>query len=167
MPVTTAEGIFEELKKIPLKTLSFCVSSQFLYRFSFFVQLNCAFVDTYYISQPSRGVPRNRCSENMQQIYRRTPMRNLVTASDFDNIRQIFTFCKPFLQENLYQRPSRPSRISTMKLFCNFRKEAPQQLFDCVLNTHLYAFIRRSVTQKLYAYRIFLLYNVFFRTKKE
>ena len=25
--------------------------------------------------QPSRGVPRNRCSENKQQIYRRAPMR--------------------------------------------------------------------------------------------
>ena len=24
--------------------------------------------------QPPRGVPRKRCSENMQQIYRRTPM---------------------------------------------------------------------------------------------
>ena len=24
--------------------------------------------------QPSRGVPRKRCSENVQQIYRRTPM---------------------------------------------------------------------------------------------
>ena len=24
--------------------------------------------------QPSRGVPRKRCSEYMQQIYRRTPM---------------------------------------------------------------------------------------------
>ena len=24
--------------------------------------------------QPLRGVPRKRCSENMQQIYRRTPM---------------------------------------------------------------------------------------------
>ena len=24
--------------------------------------------------QPSRGVLRKRCSENMQQIYRRTPM---------------------------------------------------------------------------------------------
>ena len=26
--------------------------------------------------QPPRGVPRKRCSENMQQIYRRTPMPN-------------------------------------------------------------------------------------------
>ena len=25
--------------------------------------------------QPSRGVLKKRCSENMQQIYRRTPMR--------------------------------------------------------------------------------------------
>ena len=24
--------------------------------------------------QPPRGVPRKRCSENMQEIYRRTPM---------------------------------------------------------------------------------------------
>ena len=24
--------------------------------------------------QPSRGAPRERCSENMQQMYRRTPM---------------------------------------------------------------------------------------------
>ena len=24
--------------------------------------------------QPYRGVPRKRCSENVQQIYRRTPM---------------------------------------------------------------------------------------------
>ena len=24
--------------------------------------------------QPPRGVPKNRCSENMQQIYRRTPI---------------------------------------------------------------------------------------------
>ena len=24
--------------------------------------------------QPSKGVPRKRCSENMQQIYRRAPM---------------------------------------------------------------------------------------------
>ena len=24
--------------------------------------------------QPARGVPRKRCSENMQQIYRRIPM---------------------------------------------------------------------------------------------
>ena len=27
-----------------------------------------------YQKQPSRGVFRKRCSENMQQIYRRTPM---------------------------------------------------------------------------------------------
>ena len=26
------------------------------------------------MKQPSRGVLRKRCSENMQQIYRRTPM---------------------------------------------------------------------------------------------
>ena len=37
--------------------------------------------------QPSRGVPRKRCSENMQQIYRRSPMLecdfNKVTSENF------------------------------------------------------------------------------------
>ena len=32
--------------------------------------------------QPSRGVPRKRCSENMQQIYRRTPM----SKCDFNKV---------------------------------------------------------------------------------
>ena len=33
------------------------------------------FSQLYYVQkQPPRGVPRKRCSENMQQIYRRTPM---------------------------------------------------------------------------------------------
>ena len=27
--------------------------------------------------QPPRGVPRKRCSENMKQIYRRTPLPSL------------------------------------------------------------------------------------------
>ena len=27
-----------------------------------------------YQKQPSKGIPKKRCSENMQQIYRRTPM---------------------------------------------------------------------------------------------
>ena len=44
--------------------------------------------------QPPRGAPRKRCSENMQQIYRRTPMPkcdfnkvalHLIAASDFWN----------------------------------------------------------------------------------
>ena len=32
--------------------------------------------------QPSRGVPMKRCSENMQQIYRRTPL----AKCDFDKV---------------------------------------------------------------------------------
>ena len=30
--------------------------------------------DSNIRKQPPEGVPRKRCSENMQQIYRRTPM---------------------------------------------------------------------------------------------
>ena len=35
-----------------------------------------------YEKQPFRGVLRKKCSENMQQIYRRTPM----PKSDFNNV---------------------------------------------------------------------------------
>ena len=41
--------------------------------------------------QPPRGVPRKRCSENMQQIYRRTPMLKC-------------DFSKVVLQKLLFQR---------------------------------------------------------------
>ena len=45
--------------------------------------------------QPSRGVLRKRCSENMQQIYRRTPMPNC----DFKKVALYndllnFSFCE-------------------------------------------------------------------------
>ena len=40
----------------------------------------------YLQKQPSRGVPRRRCSENMQQIYMRTHM----PKCDFNNSLQIY-----------------------------------------------------------------------------
>ena len=40
-----------------------------LQRFSYF------FSNLNLQKQHSRGVPRKKCSENMQQIYRRTPMQ--------------------------------------------------------------------------------------------
>ena len=44
--------------------------------------------------QPPRGVPRKRCSENMQQIYRRTPM----PKCDFNKV----AFQNTFSQEHLW-----------------------------------------------------------------
>ena len=40
--------------------------------------------------QPSRGVLRKRCSENMQQIYRRIPLSNC----DFNKVAKQLTFWK-------------------------------------------------------------------------
>ena len=34
----------------------------------------CIFIEKQEWKQPSRGVPKKRCSENMKQIYRGTPM---------------------------------------------------------------------------------------------
>ena len=44
--------------------------------------------------QPSRGVLRKRCSENMQQIYRRTPMPkcDLNEVAKLSNLRLLFAF---------------------------------------------------------------------------
>ena len=41
---------------------------------------------TYLQKQPSRGVPRKKCSENMQQVYRRTPM----PKCDFNKVAHSF-----------------------------------------------------------------------------
>ena len=39
------------------------------------------FVTKNVQKQPSRGVIRKRCSENMQQIYRRKPMQNVISIN--------------------------------------------------------------------------------------
>ena len=40
----------------------------------FLKRLRITLFDNIRNKQPLTGVPRKRCSENMQQIYRRTPM---------------------------------------------------------------------------------------------
>ena len=42
----------------------------------FMAKLNSVLLWKEVQKQPLRGVPRKRCSENMQEIYRRTPMPN-------------------------------------------------------------------------------------------
>ena len=41
-----------------------------------------AIIKFLFQKQSPRGVPRKRCSENMQQIYRRTPM----SKCDFNKV---------------------------------------------------------------------------------
>ena len=52
----------------------------------FFENLNHLYLKSFISrktqKQPSRGVLRKRCSENMQQIYRRTPM----SKGDFNKV---------------------------------------------------------------------------------
>ena len=38
------------------------------------ISIFCIAIETRYIKQPPRGVLKKKCSENMPQIYRRTPM---------------------------------------------------------------------------------------------
>ena len=55
--------------------------------FAFFTSASTIFLTTDNMNQkqPSRGVPRKRCSENMQQIYRRTP----IPKCDFNKVASI------------------------------------------------------------------------------
>ena len=50
--------------------------------------------------QPLRGVPRKRCSENMQQIYRRTPM----LKCDFNKVALLCNFIEITLQHGCFWR---------------------------------------------------------------
>ena len=43
--------------------------------------------------QPTRGVLKKRCSENMRQIYRRTPMQKC----DFNKVELVGCFCWQFM----------------------------------------------------------------------
>ena len=57
---------------------------------------------SYIQKQPHRGVPRKRCSENMQQIYRRTPTPkcdfNKVALRHGCSLNLLHIFRTPFLK---------------------------------------------------------------------
>ena len=60
-----------------------------------------------------------------------------------------------------------PIRISTVKVFCNFLKEASPRMFYWVLNTHpVYAYIQVSLIEIIYIMNIFVLKKLFL-TKRE
>ena len=59
--------------------------------------------------QPSRVVLKKRCSENMQQIYRKTPMRNVISINFIDiTIRH---GCFPVNLLQMFRKPF-PTKIS-------------------------------------------------------
>ena len=64
----------------------------FIYSYGFIITI---FLENELIrlfqKQPSRGVLRKRCSENMQQIYRRAPMRQC----DFNKVAKHGCGCSP------------------------------------------------------------------------
>ena len=64
--------------------------------------------------QPSRSVLRKRCSENMQQIYRRTPM----PKCDFNKVALLRTLLKGCfwmcLKITLYSLPGQPGFYLTI-----------------------------------------------------
>ena len=52
--------------------------------------------------QPPRDVPRKKCSDNMQQIYRRTPMQKLLC--NFNEIT-LYNGCSPVNLLHLFRTP--------------------------------------------------------------
>ena len=64
-----------------------------------------------YQKQPSRGVLRKRCFENMQQSYRTTPMQ-----SNFSEIT-LWHWCSPVSLLHIFRTPF-PKNISGWLLLC-------------------------------------------------
>ena len=74
--------------------------------------------------QPPRGVPRKRCSRNMQQIYRRAPMLKLQSnftkitlRHGFSLVNLLHIFRIPFL--NTFSSVNNV-KIFFLSLFCGF-----------------------------------------------
>ena len=96
------------------------IKSSFLYQFCSAVILVVFFRRLPdFQKHPTRGVLRKRCSENMQQIYRKTPMPNWshwFMVTEFENCQvtrfesssnlKIFFFWSNSLWSNLFERKS-------------------------------------------------------------
>ena len=67
--------------------------------------------------QPSRGVPRKRCSKTMQQIYRRTPMPKCNFSKDAKQLMFSCTFVAYF--QNNFSQEHRWVAASEYILLCN------------------------------------------------
>ena len=64
--------------------------------------------------QPSRGVLRKGCSENMQQIYRRTPLEHLFLVSTLDGCFLIYE--KYFKEDQIYKCEYPSPQIMSFKV---------------------------------------------------
>ena len=62
-----------------------------------------------YLQQPSTGVPRKRCTENMQQVYRRTTIPKCLTWVSFCKFAAYFQ--NTFFYEHLLKAASVPGTI--------------------------------------------------------
>ena len=67
------------------------------------------FIPSFKLKEPSRGVLLKRCSENMQQIYRRTPMSkcglNKVTLKSHFNMGVLLYISCIFLEHLFLRTP--------------------------------------------------------------
>ena len=87
-----------EIRRNYLQILKYPLSNPFLLQYycsvkyrkiKMKVKKEKSFSLLYIKKQPSRGVLRKRCSENMQQIYRRTPFRSAISIKLLYNFIEI------------------------------------------------------------------------------
>ena len=109
------------------------------------VYITCHFEEIPFLlvlQNPSRGVLKKRCSENMQQIYRKHPCQSVISLNLLSNFIEITLRhgCSPvyFLLCKFFEITLRHGRSPVNLLFCKFIEISLQH--GCSLVILLYIF---------------------------
>ena len=149
MTLADGEGVFDGILKnwfsnlVSCHVLLFCLFNHRWVKITFYLQYQ---LKIYEINQrlklsgsapiqkqPSRGVLRKRCSENMHQIYRRTPM----SKYGFHNVaKQLYWNCTSAW---VFSCKFASYFQNTFSLEHLWRTASDQQLPVCVLLQHICA----------------------------
>ena len=90
---------------------------------------------SHYQKQPPRGVPRQNCSENMQQNYRRTPMPKCL--SNFIKIT-LRHRCSPVNLQHIFRTPFLKNSSKWLLLHYPDRLKEQVFLYLLILNKKLF-----------------------------
>ena len=127
-----------------------------LYKVRDFVNVGILKAIYHAQKQPTRGVPRKRCSENIQQIYRRTPM----PKCGFNNVALRSGCFMCYLSHIFIRRGLYGNRMYTKPVVFSYFKRNHQDWF--ILKNVISILILSFSNQKWWNSLIKLKFKIFF-----